>query len=443
MASEIIKLKPGRPKKQKPDAALMVPRDFVDFDGKSNIPSATLINARVALDKLGLVCWFNLFDGRQYILSAGKAEQMSDAKLTDLRLLIRQEFEFDPGLNHTLAAFDHLAHERARHPVREFLEQCHAQYISAIHGGMIDTMLIDFFGAPDTPFVRAVSRIVMVASCRRIFQPGAKFDYMTVLEGPEGYNKSSALMALYGSEWHTDNSILGMQARELQETIAGKWCVECAELSGMRKADVERVKNQLSKCEDSSRMAYGRFRTDSPRSSIFWGTTNDTEYLRSQTGNRRFFPIPVGRIDLEGLARERVALWGDAMAAHLAGESILLAPEHWAAAGIEQLARTLSDSWRDIIEDETLRLAHTKQPPPNDYSRDESAGIERLASSCLLRDILGIAPAHQTPETGKRVGAIMRALKWQGPKAMRIGQRLCKGYERALSDAPEPDMDAA
>ena len=111
-------------------------------------------------------------------------------------------------------------------------------------------MLIDYFKAPDTPFIRAVSRIMMVASVRRIFVPGCKFDYMCVLESPEGFNKSSALITLYGPPWHTDNSILGMTNKELQETVAGKWCVECAELSGMNKGDVEKIKNQPSKIEE-------------------------------------------------------------------------------------------------------------------------------------------------------------------------------------------------
>jgi predicted P-loop ATPase len=106
----------------------------------------------------------------------------------------------------------------------------------------------------------------------------------------------------------------------------------------MRKAEVEKVKAQLSRFEDRTRPAYGRAVIDTPRSGVSWGTTNDTEYLRSQTGNRRFFPIPVGRIDVGGLVRDRDALWGEAMDVHRQRESIML-PARTAMAGGSNRAR--------------------------------------------------------------------------------------------------------
>jgi len=424
------------------------PKDFVDIGGtrENPRPDATLTNARTALYKLGLNCWHDLFSGKKYIggsaLNSEVGGQLTDDVLSATRVIIRKQFDFDPGLQNTFQAINLYCRERGVHPVQAYLTKCHDEWRDLDGGKRLDTMLIDYFKAPDTPFIRAVSRIVMVASCRRIFEPGAKFDYMTVLESPEGYNKSQSLIALYSPQWHTDNSILGMTNKELQETVAGKWCIECAELSGMKKAEVEKVKNQLSKIEDSSRMAYGRFRTDAPRSCVFWGTTNDAEYLRSQTGNRRFFPVPVGRIDLEALRRDRDLLWGEAMAAHLAGESILLDEAHWEAAGIEQGRRTMGEPWTDdVAEVATLAERYMKrfnEHPLLDGDESDKLGIvyqndgerERVSSAYVMAKVIGIPSAQQTAEHGKRLGVAMRKHGWTGPDVVRIGGRSVRGYER-------------
>jgi predicted P-loop ATPase len=337
-----------------------------------------------------------------------------------------------------------LCRERGRHPVRDFLNECFDQW-DPLGPPRIDMMLRDYFGAPDTPFVRAVSRIVMVASCRRIFEPGAKFDYMTVLESPEGYNKSSGLTTLYGPEWFSDQTILGLDDKQLAETLRGRWCIECADLSGMRKAEVEKVKAQLSRFEDRTRPAYGRAVIDAPRSSVFWGTTNDPEYLRSQTGNRRFFPVPVGRIDIEGLKRDRVALWGEAMAAHRAGESIMLPEPLWAAAGIEQDRRTMGEPWVAEVANVTELARHYMEHRANDtegmrlgvvYQDDGMA--ERVTSAFVLAKVIGIPPSHQTAEHGKRLGFAMRKLGWIGPHQYWIGGRNARGFERKLIGEREP-----
>jgi predicted P-loop ATPase len=434
-------------------AVLPVPSStFKDFEGKSNIPAPTLTNARIALDKLGLNCWHDLFSNKKYIggsaLNSEVGGQVTDDLVSAIRIMIRQRFDFDPGLNNTWQAVNLFCREHGRHPVRDYLNECHAEWEALDGGRRIDTMLIDYFGAPDTPFIRGVSRIVMVASCRRIFDPGCKFDYMTVLESPEGYNKSKSLATLYGAEWFSDQTILGLDDKQLAETLRGRWCIECADLSGMKKAEVEKVKAQLSRFEDRTRPAYGRAVIDSPRSSVFWGTTNEQEYLRSQTGNRRFFPVPIKRIDVEALARDRNALWGEAMAAHLAGESIMLPESLWADAGAEQDTRTIGDPWLDMLTNIAERAArHERQRSENrlhDIDEAQALGVvyandgerERVTSQYVLGKVIGIPADRQTAEHGKRLGAIMRKFGWDGPKALWIGDRTARGYERRIEQEP-------
>lgn len=185
--------------------------------------------------------------------------------------------------------------------------------------------------------------------------PGCKFDYIIVLEGAEGLFKSSALCVLAGGpENFSDQTILGRSDREQQELLRGVLLYEIADLTNIKKAEVEEVKAFASRTVDRARPAYGRCRIDMPRRGTIWGTTNNSEYLKSQTGNRRFWPIEVAAtrpIDLEGLVRDRDQLFAEAAALEAGGASIVLPKELWAAAGDEQDKRREADPWEDKLRD--------------------------------------------------------------------------------------------
>ena len=433
---------------KQPDGALPMQSDFVDFEGKSAQPAATLTNARIAIHKLGLRAWHDLFADKKYIggqaLNSEAGGQLTDDMVSAVRAMIRQKFKFDPGKQNTWDAINLYAREHGRHPVRDYLNECFDHWRTFDCQPRIDNMLRDYFAAPDTPLIRGVSRIVMVASVRRICEPGCKFDYMTVLELSEGTNKSSGLAMLYGLEWFSDQKFLGLDDKRLAEVLRGKWCIECGDLSGMRRAEVEDVKAQLSRQVDRTRPAYGRAVIEVPRHCVFWGSTNDSEYLKSQTGNRRFFPVPVGRIDIEGLRRDRDLLWGEAMAAHKSGEFIMLPEPLWQAASVEQDKRTSRDSWIDAVVAVGPAAAkyhkHTTEHPADlddalgvVYSIDDR--VERVTSAYVLGQVLSIPAAQQVAEHGKRLRRAMNANGWRGPDVLWIGGRAVKGYER---DVREP-----
>src|SRR5581483_10721279 len=260
----------------KQEMTLPVTTRFVDWTGGKNPePAPTLANARIALHKLNVPCWHDKFADKKYIgnspLSSDVGGELTDDTCAAIRVLIRKHFDFDPGKNNMWDAINLRCAEFPVHPTREYLERCHVK-LEPWDGGKVETMLIDYFGAPDTPFVRAVSKIVMTASVRRIFVPGCKFDYMTVLESEEGTNKSSGLVSLYGEPWFTDQKFLGLDDKRLAEVLRGKWCAECGDLAGMKRAEVEDVKAQLSRTVDRVRPAYGRAVIELPRQNVFWGT---------------------------------------------------------------------------------------------------------------------------------------------------------------------------
>lgn len=272
--------------------------------------------------------------------------RLDDDAFDDLYLQIEREYY----LKLMVADFRRIVRAAARrnrfHPVRRYLDRLQWDGLERI-----DRWLIDYAGAPDTPFVRAVCRIVLIAACRRVRDPGCKFDEMLVLESHEGFEKSTAFEVLAGRQWFSDSAPLHDKPREVIEQLRGRWIVECADLAGMRRGEVEALKAFLSRKEDVSTMKFERETNVAPRQCIFVGTTNERNYLVSTTGNRRFWPVRVEPFDIAGLTAARDQLWAEAAACEADDESIRLPRELWAEAGEEQAARAAIDEWDELIAD--------------------------------------------------------------------------------------------
>jgi predicted P-loop ATPase len=210
------------------------------------------------------------------------------------------------------------------------------------------------------------------------------------------------------------------------------WIYELAELEGMRKADVTHIKLFASKTHDKARPAWGRAVVNRPRRTIFSATTNEDEYLRDPTGNRRWWPVAIGRIDLDGVARDRDQLWAEAAAAEASGETLALDETLWGAAGLEQRARQEHDPWEDTIGAWLRRECKWKAAEDGWFTRapDDNGGFEfRISSGWLLTNVLSIAKDRQGDATAKRLAKVMRSLGWDRPTTtIRIGQAVVRGF---------------
>ena len=253
---------------------------------------------------------------------------------------------------------------------------------------------------------------------RRAHVPGCKFDHILVLEGKEGTMKSTAIVTLAGVENFSDQTILTASDREQQELVRGVWIFEIADLAGMKRSEVEKVKAFASRTHDRARPAYGRQRIDAPRRCIFIGTTNDDQYLQSQTGNRRFWPVKTGTIDIEALRRDRDQLWAEAVKIEAKGEPLTLPCELWGDAGAAQDERRQHDPWEDIlttVKGELYRSADGEQ----EWVR--------------AREVLGYlsTPDRATSETYRRIRRAMERLGWNHGKHYFGGGKQERGYWRA------------
>ena len=170
------------------------------------------------------------------------------------------------------------------HPIRDYINNLNWD---GTH--RIDSLLIDYFGADDSLYTRASIRKALCAAVARVFNPGTKYDMVLVLVGPQGTYKSTFFKRL-GMAWFSD-TFSTFQGKESFEQLQGAWLIEMAELSGLKKAEVEQVKQYISKCEDMFRPAYGRTIETYKRQCVFFGTTNNMDFLKDPTGNRRFNPV--------------------------------------------------------------------------------------------------------------------------------------------------------
>lgn len=261
--------------------------------------------------------------------AARGASQWTDADDAALRYYLERTYGIN-GKDRIFDAVNVVALQNKFHPVREYLDSCAWDGVPRI-----ETLLVDYLGAEDTAYTRAVTRKALVAAVARIYNPGCKFDYMLTLRGRQGLGKS-ALIAKLGGRWFSD-SFTTLQGKDAYEQVLGVWIMEVGELAGMRKAEAETIKLYISKQVDRFRPAYGRRLQEFPRQCIFIGTTNETQFLRDATGNRRFWVVDTPNEPTRNLWDELTpetvrCIWAEAVELYRAGEALYLPRELEAAA---------------------------------------------------------------------------------------------------------------
>ena len=240
--------------------------------------------------------------------------------------------------------------DRSYHPIREFIDN-----LPEWDGiKRVDTLLVDYLGANDNEYVRAVTRKTLCAAIKRVLCPGCKFDSMLVLNGPQGVGKSTLIAKLAG-EWFSDSLNLGdTKDKTAAEKLQGYWILEIGELAGLKKAEVETLRSFLSRQNDIYRAAFGKRATPHLRQCVFFGTTNaESGYLRDTTGNRRFWPVKTpgtGEKHSWDLTAEIICqIWSEALVYVKQGEKLYLSAELETLSKAEQREAMESDEREGLV----------------------------------------------------------------------------------------------
>lgn len=318
--------------------------------------SANNLNVIIQYDQfLKDVFKLNTFDNRRYVtrsLPWRKVDIMEPLRDVDYSG-VRNYIECVYGIVSSQKVDDALALEFEKkrfHPITEYLKSLVWDKTQRI-----DTLLIDYFGADDNAYTRAAIRKMLCAAVARVFEPGVKFDTALILVGPQETYKSTFIKKL-GKHWFSD-TFTTVQGKESFEQLQGAWIIEMAELSGLKKAEVETIKHFISKREDQFRPAYGRTVETYKRQCVFFGTTNKDDFLRDPTGNRRFLPIDVRpefvtKSVPSDLTEEEIdQIWAEAYTLYRAGEPLYMAGEEDVIAKIEQHKHSETDERKGVIEE--------------------------------------------------------------------------------------------
>jgi predicted P-loop ATPase len=245
----------------------------------------------------------------------------------------------------------------------------------------LDSLIIDYLGAKDDIYVRTVTRKAFTAAVARAMQPGIKFDWVTILVGPQGVGKST-LLRLMGRRWYSD-SLTSFEGKEASEMIQGVWINELGELSSLSRSETNIAKQFISRTDDIYREPFGKRTNRFPRRGVFFGTSNESDFLRDPTGERRFWPITIAEFEpmknvFTELADEVDQIWAEAYVRWQIGETLYLPKE------IEELARQQQEAYRESNAKEGIIADFLSRKLPLDWNR-RTVAERRVYWSCEFK----------------------------------------------------------
>lgn len=348
----------------------------------------------------------------------------SDANAVHCKYFIAKKWGVDFSINILHEAATVVSHRNRYHPVRDYLESIEWDGVPRVA-----RWLVDYTGAADTPYVRAIGRKTLIAAVARIYRPGVKFDHILVLEGKQGTGKSTLCRYLAG-DWFGD-MVVDPHNKDTIDAMRGKWIIEASEMEVSRRAETQALKAFITRQTDRVRLAYARVTTDFPRQSIFIGTTNpevEGGYLKDTTGNRRFWPVLTDRIKLDDIKANRDQLWAEAVDMFKCGEALYLTDKGVILeAEIQAAQRRMSDPWTPVIDD----WLHS---PDDSGALRTVVTVQDIWEECLYNPIKTLGKKEQI-----RIAQLMESeLGWtKGVYYSPTKKKSVRGFKRIVTNLSE------
>ena len=305
-------------------------------------------------------------------------------------------------------AAERIAHE---HPVN-----CVADWLTSLtwDGERRLTMFLPrAFRTPTDRYYLRSGRNWILSMVRRAYEPKCQVDTATVLEGPQGSLKSSALRAL-GQPWYYE-LVADPDSKDFEQQLRGVWLGEFPELQSLQRGSIERLKQFITNREDRYRPSFGREEVAYPRRSVLVGTTNRTDWARDETGNRRFIPVECSYVDIAWITANRDQIFAEAVCQYRAGRT------HWHWPKMvtleKQAERAPTDPWSDAIE------ANWR-----DAAQRDVYGREFVTTPMILTQVLGVSVKDHTGTHANRAAAALRGLGFEYLAQRRINGVRCRPW---------------
>lgn len=325
--------------------------------------------------------------------------EVTDEDVTRLTERLQRDGLKSIAITNVYAAVAAVAKANGFHPIRD-----HLRSLTWDRKSRLTSWLSEYMGAPDTPYTSTIGRLIILQMVARVMEPGCKADHMPVFEGKQGIGKSTACRILAGNAYFSDSMPSIDREKDAMSHLRGMWVVEWSELASFRKSAREDIKKFLSKTTDRFRPAYGRSEIEVPRQCIFIGTTNESEYLKDSTGDRRFWPITCGDIATKALERDRNQLFAEAVVAYDEREP------WWPDQEFE----------RRFVQPE--QAARYEEDPWAKQVGDYLEGKSRVTASEVASLALQLPASQATQLVKRRITDIIRTLAWESTKSN--GQRI-------------------
>ena len=433
--------------------------DTLECDRKGVVKS-TAKNIITILEKdpaLAGHLWHDLFSGFDMVRGGlpwdRKATQWGNRDDANLRIYLEERYQVT-GKDKIKDAKDAVLTRHRVHPIRDYLNA-----LTWDGTPRLERLIIDYMGAEDTPLNRAMTRKHFTAAVARVMQPGCKYDYCLILAGAEGLGKST-LFNVMGGDWFND-SLTTTEGKTGMEQLRCGWVIELAELSSIKRSDVEQVKNYISRRDDIYRAAYGTVVERHPRQCVFCGTTNEAYFLKGDTGNRRFWVIAVDESlrkvpdFLEALTRDRDQLWAEAVVFWKRGEKLYLPFDLEREARNRQ--RQYNDDSDDPLRDMLAAFLDTRLPADWDtwdlnrrraYMRNpdplDAVGVvlrERVCAAEFICERMGREMSDKEYKyLSRRVCRLLDEMGWERRPLSRFAEKLY-GRQKYFSRPPKQDAE--
>lgn len=395
----------------------------------------TFVNAVIILThdpKIRDMAHFNELSGRTEHGRTGREWSNGDSLV--VRDYIGRKYVVDFPAQKIEDAIERRAMDLAFHPVREYLESLEWDGIPRV-----DSLFVDWCGAEDNEYIREAARCWVLAAVWRVYSPGYKFDHVPVLAAPQGKGKTSFIHIMARRRWYAELSCF--DPKIAMEETQGAWLVELNEMGASNKSELEQQKAFISAQSTRVRMAYARRPSEFLRQFVLIGTTNETEYLKDHTGNRRWWPIDCGDMpfDLDGLEAIADQVWAEAvMRAHIIGEEPHMSDAAMEIAWRQQADKLESDDWTGVIAqwlDTEVRTDRYDKDFDDSATGARLVERDRVCVAEIATDCLRIPLDRLDRRVRLRIARVMDAMPgWERADRPKFGERFGrqKGWVRTV-----------